>query len=624
MAAPDPEVLPVVQTLGGPVVVDVPTPAPSAEAFAAEPMTKWAGQPSESAGLAGQISKPSDQTYDPSRKPSPFTEVGASGLAQYGGFVRDEFLLQLQGDKGLKTYREMYDNDAIVGALVFAIQMLLRKVEWRVEPAEGGSVEDVVERRIQERMQAQQEKQQQQQLQLQQAQAGLAQNAQAGSSRQPGGPPGGAPGAPRMPQSPRAAAINKPGPLNAPLQKRIAIGDRFNKASGGMAGGISISDVPETTPIDPETNEPMEDLVTDITDPQARHAEELAVFVESCFHDMDNPWAEVLAEIITMIVFGFAFHEIVYKKRTGPNPDDPDKGSQYDDGKIGWGKLAGRAQETRHRWEFDNNGNVIGMWQLAPPKFQLRYIPMQKALLFRTTAYKGNPEGRSVFRSAYRSWYFKRRIEEFEAIGVERDLAGLPIAYVPYQMMTVDATNEEKAALDEIKKIVRNIRHNTQEGVVFPMAIDPDTKQELYKLELLASPSRRQFDTDKIIGRYEQRIAMTSLADFILLGHEGVGARSMTETKTDLFTTALESFLNIIADVFNTYAIPRLLQLNGEDLSLCPRLTFGKLGRINLTDLSALITALSGAGADLFPDRPLEDFVRQAGGLPPKQSSTDL
>jgi hypothetical protein len=358
--------------------------------------------------------------------------------------------------------------------------------------------------------------------------------------------------------------------------------------------------------------------------PEAQKAEELAVFVETCFHDMAVPWADILAQIITFIVFGWSYHEIVYKKRNGPNPDYPEQGSKFADGRVGWANFAGRAQETRHRWEFDDNGHIMGMWQLAPPKFQLRYIPLQKALLFRTTAYKNNPEGRSCFRSAYRPWFFKKRIEEFEAIGVERDLAGLPVAKVPYQMMTASATQEEQAALAQIKKIVRNLRRNEQEGVVFPMAYDPDTKGELYTLELLASPSRRQFDTNEIIQRYSQQIAMTALADVILLGHEGVGSQSLGDTKVDLFTAALEAFLDIICDEINTSAIPRLMQINGEDPAMCPKLTHGSLDNIELADVAQMITAMSGAGAVLFPDTQLEDFLREEAGMPPKAASQDL
>ena len=96
------------------------------------------------------------------------------------------------------------------------------------------------------------------------------------------------------------------------------------------------------------------------------------------------------------------------------------------------------------------------------------FIPIEKALLFRTTSKLNNPKGRSCLRSAYTSWYYQKRITTIEAIGIERDLAGLPVAFVPPQLLSDNATAQESAALNEIKKIVRNIRRDEQAGLVFP------------------------------------------------------------------------------------------------------------------------------------------------------------
>src|SRR6185436_16957922 len=56
--------------------------------------------------------------------------VGQTGLRQYGGMVVEEFLKELQGPKGAAVYRQMSDNDTIVGAVIFAISMLLRQSKW--------------------------------------------------------------------------------------------------------------------------------------------------------------------------------------------------------------------------------------------------------------------------------------------------------------------------------------------------------------------------------------------------------------------------------------------------------------------------------------------------------------
>ena len=52
-----------------------------------------------------------------------FSEIGFSGLKRRGGVVYEEFLRQLEGDKALKIWREMGDNDPIVGASLLGLRM---------------------------------------------------------------------------------------------------------------------------------------------------------------------------------------------------------------------------------------------------------------------------------------------------------------------------------------------------------------------------------------------------------------------------------------------------------------------------------------------------------------------
>ena len=91
--------------------------------------------------------------------------------------------------------------------------------------------------------------------------------------------------------------------------------------------------------------------------------------------------------------------------------DSPKTNSKYDDGLIGWRKLPIRSQDSLYQWEYDDEDNLIGMTQMPPPNFGLYTIPLEKAIHFRTRSRKGNPEGRSILRNAYRSWYFKKGIQ---------------------------------------------------------------------------------------------------------------------------------------------------------------------------------------------------------------------
>src|SRR6185312_8293265 len=97
---------------------------------------------------------------------------------------------------------------------------------------------------------------------------------------------------------------------------------------------------------------------------------------------------------------------------------------------------------------------------------------------------KGNPEGRSVLRGAYRSWYFKQHIETIEAIGVERDLAGMPIVYAPPEYFSPNAPAEQKALFSQLKDLAVKTKKDEQMGVVFPLAYNKEGK-EMFKFDLV-------------------------------------------------------------------------------------------------------------------------------------------
>lgn len=420
-------------------------------------------------------------------KISPFVEIGSTGLTRFGGWISEEWLRDLQGIKGIKVYKEMRDNDPVIGAILFAIKMLIRQASWWVEAA--------------------------------------------GNTRQD---------------------------------------------------------------------------------------EEAKEFLESCMKDMSHTWHDLITEILSMLVFGWCWNELVYKRRNGDSRDPAQK-SKYTDGRIGWRKIPIRAQETFYQWVFDEeDGSVKALRQQPPPDYRIREIPIEKSLLFRTESNKNNSEGRSLLRNAYKPFYFKKNIEEIEGIGIERDLAGLPVAYVPPELLSPNATTEQKAVLSLIQRLVTNIRRDETEGVVFPAEELPDGKKTGYKLSLLSTGGRRQFDTTSIIERYDRRIAMTVLADFIMLGHEKVGSFALASSKTNMFSLAIGAILDSIQEVFNAYAVPRLFALNSfQGLSGLPALVHGDVESPDLKELGDYISSLAGAGFNVIDDE-VENYLRRVASLPQK------
>jgi hypothetical protein len=417
-----------------------------------------------------------------------FNETGRLGQYRFGtgmgsGIFYEEFLRELHGRRGVEVFKEMSENDDIIGAVLFAIEMLMRQVEWNVKEA-GNTEADL----------------------------------------------------------------------------------------------------------------------------------KAAEFVYSCMNDMDESWTDFISEVLTFLTFGWAYHEIVYKRRMGATRN-PQTKSKYDDGLIGWRKLPIRSQDTLWEWQYDNGDNLQGLIQCAPPNFGMVFIPIEKALHFKTRSRKANPEGRSLLRNAYRSWYFKRRIQEIEGIGIERDLAGLPFIRPPESVELYDENGSPTEQLIQAERIVRSVRRDEREGLVLPFG---------WEFTLATTGGRRQFDTNAIIERYDNRMAMTVLADFVLLGHEKVGSFALTSEKTELFGIAMGTYLGLICEVFNSQAIPRLIDLNADafkGITAYPELIHGDIETNDLAKLGSFVKDMVTVGA-IMPDEGMEDFLRMTADLPERDPAT--
>jgi hypothetical protein len=69
------------------------------------------------------------------------TQLGVPNLNSWDTY-NTEFLPQLRGSRAVKYWREMSDNDATIGEILFAIEMLIRQVKWPVQ-AGGETPQDL-------------------------------------------------------------------------------------------------------------------------------------------------------------------------------------------------------------------------------------------------------------------------------------------------------------------------------------------------------------------------------------------------------------------------------------------------------------------------------------------------
>jgi len=413
------------------------------------------------------------------------TEIGGVGLKRSGGWLNEEFLPKLSGNRAQSVFREMYDNDPIIGASCYAVDILLRGAPWHTEPADD---------------------------------------------------------------SPQA---------------------------------LECSD-----------------------------------FVDSCFNDMTITHSDWLQQVLSCVPYGWVFFEQCFKERRGEN-DDSELTSKYNDGRLGFSKLALRSQDSMTRWEFDDNDRVLGLWQRPNWNVNEVFIPARKSVSFVLRGQKNSPEGRSMLRSAYRPWFFKKRLEEIEAIGLERDLNGYPVMQVPPALLrpAADLTADQASALAAVKAFVTGIRVDDRMGGLLPSEVDREGNPTGYKLVLLSTGSRNAGAIQASIVRYEQRMAMTFLAGWLMMGMDKVGSYSLHSSATDLFGAGLGSMLDTIEQGVNETLVANLCKLNGFRSELWPKRKHGDVETMPLSEIAGFISSMVGSGV-VVPDKKLEEYARELGTLP--------
>ena len=326
-----------------------------------------------------------------------------------------------------------------------------------------------------------------------------------------------------------------------------------------------------------------------------------AEFVESVFEDMDHTLDDHISEALAALTYGFSWFEVVYKRREGPNKRSAKSRSKFTDGRIGVRKIASRAPWTINKFDVDvKTGDVLGVHQDGTGFGNTNYIPTRKSLYYRTTSINNDPSGRSILRNAYTSYEYLNNLQAIEAIAVERELAGIPVARIPAEYLSPDATAAQSGFVSNLQQILRDVKFNEQGYIVLPSDTYPDsngspTSTRLVDVELMASNGKRNIEIDPIVKRYQHDIARSVLSEFLMLGGGSTGSYALSKSKTDLFLRALESYIQAIVDVLNKQLVERLWELNGLNYDLMPTVVAGDVAPHDLREIAAFLRNLNGA-----------------------------
>ncbi|MGW0052052.1 phage portal protein family protein [Nocardia nova] len=224
-------------------------------------------------------------------------------------------------------------------------------------------------------------------------------------------------------------------------------------------------------------------------------------------------------------------------------------------------------------------------------------IPAKRIVPYVWEREGGDWLGKSVLRSAYKNWMLKDRMLRVQAQTIERNGMGIPVYYAG----PMDKQDDLAAG----QQMANDYRAGDSSGAALPNG----AKLRLQGVEG-ALP-----DAEPVIRYHDEQMARAVLAHFLNLGTQ-TGSWALGSTFADFFVMSLQTEAQLVADTGTAYIVEPLVDINFGPDTPAPRIVFDEIGSRHDATADAL-ALLIGAGA-VFPDRRLEQAVRDMYGLPQK------
>lgn len=348
-------------------------------------------------------------------------------------------------------------------------------------------------------------------------------------------------------------------------------------------------------------------------------AVEMARFADTLLLDMGESWASHVEQCCEMLWSGYLPFEIVTKQRDGKN-------SRFKDYYYGIRKLPLLDPLSVNGWVYDNEGDVTHIMQSGAN----RPIPIWKVNLYATFATEANPAGRSMLQGAWRSWHLKTKVQDSEAIGIDRDLCGLPVFKVPESLLeqadeigddgkpTIDA-QKAQARIQRAIKAVSDMRFNRSGGLLMPSdtfseETDGD-RTPMYDFKLVSTAGQRSIDTRTVIRDYDRSISRIAMMQFLHLGDRSTGSYGLSDDQSSMAMRSLTAFANIISNEWNRKVLSLLWDVNVFDNRYRPAMRPNEISKEGLTAMGTWLRGV-GAVAELWKgDEDARDSIAKVAGF---------
>ena len=332
------------------------------------------------------------------------------------------------------------------------------------------------------------------------------------------------------------------------------------------------------------------------SDPEDQASVDMAEEVdELLFEKMETNWHRVVRRLAMYKFYGFSVSEWTAKK--------------MDDGRIGMKSIRPRPQITIERWFLDPHGEVLGVAQTDPQTGREYALPRAKLVYLVDDAISDDPMGLGLFRHVAESATRLRRYLQLEGYGYEADMRGIPVGRAPLaeldNLVKSKQMSKQKAQelLDGMSTFLSEHIKNPGLGLMVDSTPYRNTGEQRnvspspqWDVSLLDGGTYGSEHLHEAIVRTQREIARVFGTEFMMLGENSSGSRSLSNDKTSLFGMIVDDALTTIRDQMEDDVLVPLFELNGWEQDLKPTLKFDTQVFRDPAELTAALRDLAQGG----------------------------
>lgn len=253
----------------------------------------------------------------------------------------------------------------------------------------------------------------------------------------------------------------------------------------------------------------------------------------------------------------------------------------------------------------DNDGLLVDSAK------QPKSINGAKVLFFRLEPDSDFPLGKSLLYGAYTAWKTKKILQEYEAIGVAKNLSGVLDVKVPSSYINkyfADPSSDEGIFVDSLLQQAEML--HAGKGSYIMTASDCNTNGvRLFEVTTVGGNggNAQNYNVGQAIERYNNEIQMNMQTSILSLS-------AITSDNKQLLNLFIESVQKTISQEFKK-ALRIAFELNGVSTDNIPELEWEKVDAVSWDDFSRGWQRLIQSGG-VTATEELETYLRSKGDAP--------